>query len=170
MPINVFMSVGRPHTAVQAAFVAALEANLAARDLRPRTVGRTDFTHGDPLKLVDTLMGRCAGTIVVALERVAIESGIDRPGSAEPKRLTNIALATPWNQIEAAFSYARGLPLLVIKDARVQGDGLLEKGYDWYVHSTLIHTDFFDTPEFQGTFTSWHRDVRKRAGWLGSRN
>lgn len=170
MPINVFLSVGSPFAPGQEEFVASLEANLIAHGLKPRTVGRSDFTNGQPLRFVNQLMDRCAGTIVVALERVQVLNGFERKGSPRQETLTNIEIATPWNQIEAAFAYAKKLPLLVIKGDNVKGDGLLEKGHDWYVHSTQVDPNFFESKQFQGTFKNWHRDVKKKAGWFGCRN
>jgi len=54
---------------------------MTTRGLRSRTVGRNEFTHKQPLKLVDDLMNRCAGALVIALERIFIETAIDRRGS-----------------------------------------------------------------------------------------
>ncbi|MFA5950907.1 MAG: hypothetical protein WC807_11565 [Hyphomicrobium sp.] len=169
MPINVFVSVGKPFSPAQEAFVSSIEEHLKANDLRPRTVGRSDFTHARPLQFIDGLMDRCAGTIVIALERVCIERAFDRRGAPQEKVLENVVIPTPWNHIESAFAYAKALPILVIKDERARDEGLLEKGYDWYVHSTGIETEFLTSREFQGTFESWLRDVRRRAGWFSYR-
>ncbi|MFX5321115.1 hypothetical protein ABTD29_19880, partial [Acinetobacter baumannii] len=85
MAINVFISVGRPINDVQEAFLASIEEHLRANDLRPRTVGRNVFTHKSPLHFVDELMNHCAGTIVVALERLSVERAVDKRGSTQEK-------------------------------------------------------------------------------------
>ncbi|MTD95578.1 hypothetical protein GIW81_14655 [Hyphomicrobium sp. xq] len=169
MAINVFLSVGRTNTPVQESFVASVEEYLASKGLRSRTVGRNEFTHKQPLQLVDELMDRCAGTLVIALERLFLETAIDRRGSDAARPITG-ALTTPWNQIEAAFSYARKLPLLVIKEDCVREEGMLEGRYDWYVHSTQLDGEFLTSREFEGTFQSWKKDVKRRAGWFGCRH
>jgi hypothetical protein len=114
-------------------------------------------------------MDRSAGALVIALERIAIEQGFERPGASEQTVITTPSIPTPWNQIEAAFAYSKGVPLLVIKEDRVRPDGLLEGRYDWYVHSTALDPVFLESADFGGIFESWHRDVRRRAGWFGFR-
>jgi hypothetical protein len=71
VPINVFVSVGRLFTPKQEAFVASVENHLANNGLRPRTVGRNEFTHKQPLQLVDELMDKSGGVLVIALERLS---------------------------------------------------------------------------------------------------
>ena len=169
MPINVFISVGKPFTKQQEDFVARLEGHLQQNGFRPRTVGRTDFTHSKPLQLVDNLMDKCAGWLIIAFERITIEKGFDRRGSTQQQVIADEKITTPWNQIESAFAYAKRIPVLVVKEDCVRGEGLLEKGYDWYVHSTPLTQDFMQSPEFAGTFKSWSDEARKRAGWFRCR-
>lgn len=167
--INVFLSVGRTSSPAQETFVASVENYLSNKGLRSRTVGRNEFTHKQPLKLVDELMNRCAGALVIALERIFIETAIERRGTDSAQRIKGSALPTPWNQIEAAFGYAKNLPLLVIKEDCVREEGLLEGRYDWYVHSTSLDLEFLASREFEGTFESWNKDVKRRAGWFSCR-
>lgn len=169
MPINVFLSVGRPFREEQENFLSSLEKRLGESGLRPSTVGRNTFSHLQPLRHVETVMSRCAGTLILAWERLAIERGQERCGAKDQRPLENVALTTPWNQIEAALAYSRRLPLLVIKDKRVREEGLLEKGFDWYVYSANLGGDLLESREFNGLYRSWIADVKKRAGWFGCR-
>jgi hypothetical protein len=166
VPINVFLSVGRPFTPKQEAFVGSVENHLAENGLRPRTVGRNEFTHKQPLQLVDELMDRSGGVLVIALERLSIEAGFEKPGGEGQQPVAHQAIATPWNQIEAAFAFAKRIPLLVLKEDKVRPEGLLEPRYDWYVHSTAVDSQSLLSPQFKGTFQSWYHDVRRRAGWF----
>jgi hypothetical protein len=111
-------------------------------------------------------MNRSAGALVIALERIAIKEATERGGPPSGVNIRNESIPTPWNQIEAAFAYSNGLPLLVIRQNTVRAEGLLEGRYDWYVHSTPLDASFVDSAEFKGTFQSWRRDVSKRAGWF----
>lgn len=170
MTINVFLSVGRPFTDAQENFIFSVENYLRENKLRPRTVGRNEFTHKQPLRLVDELMRKSAGAIVIALERIQIRDGNELGGPPAGKIIRNESIPTPWNQIEAAFAYARRLPILVIRQDTVRAEGLLEGRYDWYVHSTELDPKFLRATEFTGTFESWKRDVCRRAGWFGFRS
>ncbi|MDX2309545.1 MAG: hypothetical protein NW216_14995 [Hyphomicrobium sp.] len=171
MPINIFLSVGRPFRADQEAFLDDVRGFLEGKGFRPRTAGWTDHTHGPPLKLVGSLMDKSAGALIIALERTEIIEGRVKPGGAEQADIRNRSIPTPWNHIEAAFAYARGLPLLVIRHDKVVEDGMLEGRYDWYVHKTgTIGKEFFETRDFKGSFAAWEQAVRKRAGWIGCRS
>ena len=68
-------------------------------------------------------------------------------------------LPTPWNQIEAALSYARGLPLLVIVESGLKNEGLLENGYDWYVQTLDTDASALTSSEFNGVLASWKQMI-----------
>ena len=104
-------------------------------------------------------MGQCFGTVVIALERTYFEQGIEKRGGANQKHLANVTLPTPWNQIEAAMSYSRGLPLLVIVEKGLKPEGLLERGYDWYVQEVDVDPAVLNTTEFNGVLASWREKV-----------
>lgn len=61
------------------------------------------------------------------------------------------------------MAYARGLPLLVIAEAGLKSEGLIERGYDWYVQWVELSASALLTPEFNGVFASWKTKVESRA-------
>jgi len=157
--LDIFVSVGGTANEKQEHFVRAIEDRLRAEGLNPRTVGRNTFSAEAPLKTVQRLMGQCFGTVVIALERTYFEQGIEKRGGANQKHLANVILPTPWNQIEAAMSYSRGLPLLVIVEKGLKPEGLLERGYDWYVQEVDVDPAVLNTTEFNGVLASWREKV-----------
>ena len=160
---NVFISVGRTVTEEQEAFVKALEEHIRSQGLIPRAVGRTDFSSSHPLKFIQKLMNDCAGTVVIAFERVKVIDGLERRGSVEEKALSNQVLTTVWNQIEAAMAYVLGHPLLVIVEEGSRGEGLLEAGYDWYVQHVELAPSVLNSKQFVGVFADWKDKVDTRA-------
>lgn len=165
MPINVFVSVIKPFTSDQEKFLQSVEALLAKKGFRPNTIGRNVFAHGQPLKLIDEVMRHCAGAAVLGLRRHYVDVGRDKPFSAYESPLNCIGLATPWNQIEAAMAYTLRLPLLVVREAGVRQDGLLERGYDWWVTEVDLSSNPLASSEFAATIESWARACRKKAMW-----
>lgn len=153
--MDIFVSVGSTATPQQEAFVRAIEERLRAEGLNPKTVGRTYFTADSPFTGVNKLMESCKGVVVIALERLFIETGWEKRDSATSVRLSGVKVATSWNQVEAALGYARKLPLLVIVEDGVRQDGLLEKGFDWYVISMPPDPARLTTLEFNGVLSSW---------------
>lgn len=153
--LNVFVSVGATANADQEAFVRAVEDRLRSEGLIPHTVGRNTFSSDAPLKTVTELVDRCSGTVVIALERSYFPRGVEKRGGSQEAPLNEIKLPTPWNQIEAAMSYARGLPLMVIVEAGLKSEGLLEQGYDWYVQKVKPEAAALTSNEFNGVMASW---------------
>ena len=153
--LDVFVSVGATATPDQEAFVRAVEDRLRSEGLVPHTVGRNTFSSDAPLKTVTELIDRCSGTVVIALERSYFPRGVEKRGGSQEASLSEIRLPTPWNQIEAAMSYARGLPLMVIVEGGLKSEGLLEQGYDWYVQRIKPEAAALTSNEFNGVMASW---------------
>ena len=55
--------------------------------------------------------------------------------------------------------YSKGLPLLLIIEERFRSEGLLEKGYDWYVLWVKPDASALTTTEFNGVLSSWKTKV-----------
>lgn len=153
--LDVFVSVGGTANAEQEAFVRAVEDRLRSEGLVPHTVGRNTFSSDAPLKTVTELIDKCSGTVVIALERSYFATGFEKRGGPEEAALSDVKLPTPWNHIEAAMSYARGLPLMVIVEAGLKSEGLLEHGYDWYVQWVKPEIGSLHSNEFNGVLASW---------------
>jgi hypothetical protein len=161
MSIKIFLSVGKTSTQAQEDFVRTIEGYLQANGLIPQTVGRTYFSSLQPLKTIDTLMNECCGTIIIAFERLYLTEAVERRGSARPNTINGVKLPTVWNQIEATMAYVRGHPLLVIIEHGIKSEGLLEKGYDWYVQWVELDKAVLMTPEFLGVFADWKKRVEQ---------
>lgn len=159
--LNVFVSVGGIATEKQEAFVRAVEDRLRSEGLVPHTVGRNTFSSDAPLKTVTDLMEKCSGTVVIALERSFFPAGIEKRGGPKEATLTDVRLPTPWNHIEAAMSYVRGLPLMVIVEVGLKSEGLLEHGYEWYVQWVEPEVAALHSNEFNGVLANWKERLIK---------
>lgn len=166
--MDIFVSVGTGLNPQQEQFVDAVEERLRAAGLTPRTIGRNTFSADAPLRAVTTLMNSCSGAVVIALERYFFPEGIERRGSQKEKPLPALGFPTAWNQIEATMAYSRGLPLLVLVDERVQCDGLLEKGNDWYVQEVKVEPGSLNSAEFNGVLASWRDRIAKTGSKPGA--
>jgi hypothetical protein len=160
---NVFLSVGGTATEKQEAFVRAVEDRLRSEGIIPHTVGRNTFSSDSPLKTVMELMEKCCGTVVISLERTYFPSGAEKRGGPSETSLSEVRYTTPWNQIEAAMAYTRGHPLMVIVEKGLKSEGLLERGYEWYVQWVEPTASALTTLEFNGVLSSWKRKVAQRA-------
>jgi hypothetical protein len=157
--MNVFVSVGSTSSVLQEDFVRAVEDRLRAEGLVPQTVGHNVFPADSPFNAVTRLMDTCHGVVVIALERLYIEVGSEKRGSASQAPLGKVKIATPWNHIEATMGYSRGLPLLVLVEEDVRADGLLERGLDWYVQTVTLSRESLNTNTFNGVLASWKQKM-----------
>jgi hypothetical protein len=157
--LDIFVSVGGTANEEQEAFVRAVEDRLRSEGLIPHTVGRNTFSSDAPLKTVTSLLDKCCGTVVIALERVYFPSGIEKRNGPKEAHLQETRLPTPWNQIEAALSYGRGLPLFVVVADGIKAEGLLEPGYDWYVQRVAPTAASLHSNEFNGVLASWKQKL-----------
>jgi hypothetical protein len=159
---KIFVSVGQVANDQQDQFIRSIEDRLRAEALIPQTVGRNVFSADRPLITIKECMDSCSGVVVVALERKFFSSGIERRGGPRETKLADIKLATPWNQIEAAMAYDRGIPLMVIVEEGVTEEGLLERGNDWYVQTVKPEPSALTSAEFNGVLASWKDKVQQR--------
>ena len=145
MDRDIFVSIGTPSTKNQEKALKSLNRVLESRGLRRRS---PLSSHKAPLTSVRDTLDKCAGMIVVAYPRIVINEGLERPSSTKEEKLTNVALTTPWNHMEAAFAYDRGLPLMVLRDKSVKVEGFVEYTYDWKVEAIEFSSDYMNSYEF----------------------
>jgi hypothetical protein len=161
--MDIFVSVGTGLNQRQEAFVGAVEARLRTLGFNPCTIGRNTFSTEAPMSAIIELMDRCAGAVVIAVERYFFERGSERRGSDRECALGTASLPTSWNQIEAAMAYGRRLPLLVVVDEDLKCDGLLEKGNDWFVFVLPLEPAALNGAAFSGLLENWRAKVVKRS-------
>jgi len=131
MSIPVFLSCPKPYLQRQVDFLNAVEAHLGECDLRPMTLGRSEYSMDAPLIAIRRLMGSSFGLLTLAFRRTLIDSGFDRPSSDVGEKQISRAdtwLTSPYCQIEPAMAYQIGLPVLVWREAGVTEEGLLDRG------------------------------------------
>ena len=129
---------------------------LDMMDLKPRTLGTTDYPNDAPLDEVLRILDDCSGMIVLGIPQISIEKGSlkDQPIDGVLK------LATEWNQIEAALAYSRNMPLLIIHDKGVSR-GIFDRG----TLAGFIHeADFSDAhwsgvASIKGALKTWKSKV-----------
>ena len=160
---KIFLSAGRTETPQQDAFLAAVTQYFEDDGF---DVVRALWSSEQPLKPIWRKMQECAGTAVIAFERLHFESGIEFRGGAKQKTLENVSVPTVWNQIEATMAYTLGHPLLVVVQDGLRDEGLLEGRYDWYVQRVPLDPGVFSQREFRGVCADWKARVMEAQGQL----
>ncbi|MFL1428372.1 MULTISPECIES: hypothetical protein [unclassified Nocardiopsis] len=92
----------------------------------------TDYDLEAPLHAIRRLMLESNGLIAIAFKRTYIEHAVVNRDSdfsgREPREISDEWMTTPWPHIESAMAYQLGLPVLILREAGVIADGVLEKG------------------------------------------
>jgi hypothetical protein len=159
---NVFLSVGRPSSAVQAEFLERFVQFLATRGLDAKIVGKNYFKNQQPLRSIQECMADCAGVVILAWERTFIASGEERRGSPERVDRSGARLPTIWNQVEAALALGSQLPLLVVVERGLHLEGLLAKTFDWYVKEVDLSSEAFQDRELGELVDAWKLQMAER--------
>lgn len=158
MSRDIFISIGTPGNDQQKAALENLKIALGAKGLRAR---QAEASAKTPLLNVRDLLDECVGMIVIAQPRIDIVQAIERPNTEKAKKLESVALTTPWNHIEAAFAYDRGLPLIVICDNHVKQEGFLQYSYDWEVKYVDLNPSFFRTEQFDKYIIEFEKQIER---------
>lgn len=156
---KVFLSVGSTGTKIQQEATDSIFAVLESSGLSPRQMERNEWSAEQPLRAIRRVIDECHGSVIVAFTRYEFDSGIERAKNNAVITLGETRFPTVWNQIEAALSYARNLPLLVICEHGLRDDGLLEGKYDWKVYWTDFQPEELRSEKFSGFIASWKRLV-----------
>jgi len=173
---SVFLSYPKPCDAKQQNFIDAICTYLDARGFAPRTLGVTDYDMDAPLMAIRRLMLESNGLITVAFRRtyVAEATGNYRTNVAglKPYPLQSVWFTSPWAHIEPAMAYQIGLPIMILREADVVEEGLLQKGVvGTYMPIFDLETpiaDYFNSPEWNDLIWKWERQVRSVVEKKGS--
>lgn len=139
---------------------------LKARDLQPRTVGRSDYPTEAPLREVAVLIQHCAGGLVLGFTQTIVEKGVRLPGTTEEERIGSgdqVHLPTPWNHLEAGLLYGGKLPLLILREVGVDG-GIFDPGTtDRFIHGIpKLPPSELDKERIEKVIEKWQAQVRER--------
>lgn len=124
--INVFVSHPTPYNKHQETFLSLIESELKKHGLNPTNLGKNNWSFISPLKPIKEIMDTCVAAIVIGLERHHSFIGYEKEFSKDSKELIHKYSSSPWIQIEAGMAYQAGLPILILKEDKVYGEGILD--------------------------------------------
>lgn len=125
-PIPVFLSVGHPHLPYQEKYISELEKTLLEQGIQCRTLGRSEWSLSSPLIPVQKMMTEVYGAVILAFERYHSIKGVYKEGSSNERHVGDSYFPTVWNQLEGAMAFQLDLPLLLLKDSKLVGEGIFD--------------------------------------------
>ncbi|MGI9622692.1 MAG: esterase/lipase family protein [Acidimicrobiales bacterium] len=128
-PVSVFVSRPSALSAEQQTFWSSVEQVLAAHGLQPRTLGvGADVQQSDGgMYDVLSLMRMCRGALILGLSQVHAPTVEFKRNTADQRTEGPCEFVTPWNHMEACIAFAENLPILMVREMGVQGDGVFDK-------------------------------------------
>jgi len=157
---NVFVS--RP-TWIPTDFSSGLESFMAlldSYDLKPRTLGVSDYPIDSPLDEVISILNKCVGAIILGYPQIRIEKEKGQLKNTEIDPNSNFSLATEWNHIEAGLAYAKKIPLLVIHHVGVSR-GIFDRGaINKFIYEIdLSNPSWFSDKTILGAISAWKKKL-----------
>jgi hypothetical protein len=124
--ISVFISHPTPYNKEQENFLSLIALELKNHGLNPINLGKNNWSFISPLKPIKEIMDTCVAATVIGLARHHSLIGYEKEFSKGSKELIHKYSSSPWIQIEAGMAYQAGLPLLILKEDKVYGEGILD--------------------------------------------
>ncbi|MEN8858674.1 MAG: hypothetical protein ABF260_11520 [Flavobacteriaceae bacterium] len=161
--INVFISHPTPYNPQQENFLSLIKLELEKHQLNPINLGKNNFSFRSPLKPIKEIMDTCVAAIVIGLERQHSLIGYEKEYSENSKEYIHRYTTSPWIQIEAGMAYQANLPILILKEEKVYGEGILDPQIsDSFVFEFEIKKIQKEvTPELQQLIVSWVNHIKK---------
>jgi hypothetical protein len=160
-PRSIFISVGSGLAAHQERLVHEIERWLAIQGYACITLGRNALTNEGPLGIVRELVTSTLGTVVIAFGRLRISDGIEFPEAPHASQIAPRTVCTVWNHMEAAMSFQAGRPLLILAEAGVFREGMLDPAVFPAVSFTLDQPIPPLPPAVQAALEAWLVDLRR---------
>ena len=163
MEIPVFVSCPSSLSAEQDASRTVILRQLKRFNLEPRALGRSDYPTELPLREVLLLARHCAGGVILGFEQYRSLTGVRKPGTPDAREHdAAVRLPTPWNHLEAGILFGLRLPILIFREAGIDG-GVFDPGVtDVFIHDMPIAADSRSRRSALGdVFLKWQADVRR---------
>jgi hypothetical protein len=168
MAIPIFLSYPKPHLIKQSVFIEALVAYLHERGISPRTLGVNEYDVDAPLRSIRRLMVESNGMISIAFRRTWVPKAVSKKGTdisgGHENEIGETWFTSPWCHIEPAMAFQLGLPILILREAGVLDEGVLEKGVVGLYMPTFSLADdpitFLRSQEWTAIVQKWESQVR----------
>lgn len=132
--IRVFLSRPNPFTKEQQYFIEKLKSTLDKYNIESITLQAKDYSPYESLTVLNEMIKRCYGMVILAFGHTYIQSGIFKKGAvknknffeAEEQSLDGKWITSSFCQIEGAMAISNNIPILIIKQKNLRIDGILK--------------------------------------------
>lgn len=133
--IRVFLSRPNPFTNEQEYFIKKLKNTLDKYNIESITLQAKDYSPYESLTVLNEMIKRCYGMVILAFGHTYIQSGILKKGAIQNENffesdeqiLDGQWITSSFCQIEGAMAISNNIPILIIKQKNLRIDGILKE-------------------------------------------
>ena len=133
--IRVFLSRPNPFTENQKYFIEFLKKELLKQDIETITLVAKDYSPYESLTILNEMIKRSYGMIILAFGHTFIENGTYKKGAennieffeANEEPVIGKWITSSFCQIEGAMAISNNIPIMVIKQENLKIDGILKR-------------------------------------------
>lgn len=133
--IRVFLSRPNPFTNEQEYFIEKLKGVLKQQNIESITLQAQDYSPYESLTVLNEMIKRCYGMVILAFGHTYIKSGTLKKGAiqkgnfyeADEQILNGQWITSSFCQIEGAMAISNNIPILIIKQKDLRIDGILKE-------------------------------------------
>lgn len=169
--IPIYLSYPNPHTKLQQRFIDFLIKDLIKRGLNPRNMGSSEYSMDAPLTAISRVIAECQGCLCVAFRRIYIANATNKKGAniigQYEEKMSGYWYSSPFSHIEPAMAYQMRLPILILKEKDVYGDGMLDASNkapyipEFELNADTIVEDFFNSLVYRSLIDDFTKKVIK---------
>lgn len=160
MKIPVFVSTPSALNTDQTAVKNLIIDELIKLNLEPRTLGISDYPAKFPLLEVMSIARHCSGGVILGFSQFEADSVTIKKGTKSEKKVSTMSFPTPWNNLEAGLLFASGLPLIIFREAEING-GVFDPGAtDVFINKMPELNNATNLDALKNILLEWQTDVR----------
>ena len=150
----VFFSMPGTLTASEEALLLFYQKILEGKGMEVKYYKRDHYPKDGQLTKVKQTISQSDAMIAFGFKQIEIEKGCSRPNSDKEERLDDTWLPTPWNGIEVGMGAMANLPILLVRDDKVE-IGIFDKVISEYKIKSLSSSTPLAEIDKNEEFTKW---------------
>lgn len=132
--IRVFLSRPNPFTEEQSYLIKQLKLFFSEKNIETITLEAKDYSPYESLTILNGMIKRCYGMIILAFGHTYIQQGKEKKGAvknniffgSQEKDLKEVWVTSAFCQIEGALAISNNIPILIIKQNNLRKEGILK--------------------------------------------
>lgn len=151
---TVFFSMPGTLTASEDALIQYYKGLLKKKGIESFIYKRDHYPKASQLTKVKYEIQKSNAMIAFGFKQIEIEKGTSRPNSKDEENFNNRWLPTPWNEIEVGMGVMANLPILLVRDDKIE-IGVFDKVISEYKIKTLSSATSLSEIEKSDEFQKW---------------